>query len=215
MLGASVSILIDPPEKGLDEDLFTDYTTYAGQILIDDFHQQSVTRKSFIIPQPNKNLTMVMLIMLQGERLYGNDLEEKVKNVKEIGKDCSDIKEKVPAQRQNTKLDDEPVVIEEMIQVRKPAEHLRHFFDRWTRTTSEEYILDCISGYRIRFTQIPIQKMIPEDKILSLEERQKIQLEMNELLGREAIEKYECKKQFISPFFLVLKPNGSSCFIFD
>lgn len=39
-LGAAVTMLIDPPEEGLDEDIFTDYLSHAGQILTDVFHQQ-------------------------------------------------------------------------------------------------------------------------------------------------------------------------------
>lgn len=40
-LGAAVSLLLDPSQEGLEEDLFTDLISHAGQILTDMFHQQS------------------------------------------------------------------------------------------------------------------------------------------------------------------------------
>lgn len=46
-LGAAVSMLIDPPEEGLDEDIFTDYLSHAGQILIEVF--PSITGSSEIV----------------------------------------------------------------------------------------------------------------------------------------------------------------------
>lgn len=96
-LGAAVSLLTDPPEEGLDEDLFTDYISHAGQILSDAFYQQSVARKSYITPQLNKNIKPVVDTMLSKEWLYGDNLKEKVKDMKEIEKACADIKEKPPA----------------------------------------------------------------------------------------------------------------------
>ncbi|XP_077256832.1 uncharacterized protein LOC143894447 [Temnothorax americanus] len=99
-LGAAVSMLIDPPEEGLDEDVFTDYLSHAGQILTDVFHEQSLTRKSFITPQLNKNIKPTVDAMISDEWLYGNNLKEKVKDAKEIEKACAEIKDK--AQQKNS-----------------------------------------------------------------------------------------------------------------
>lgn len=93
-LGAAVSMLLDPPEEGVDENIFTDYISHAGQILTDVFHQQSVARKSFITPQLNKNVKSVVETMFPDKWLYGDDLKDKVKDVKEIEKVCASIKEK-------------------------------------------------------------------------------------------------------------------------
>ena len=73
-LGAAVSMLVNPPEEGLDEDVFTDYLSHAGQILTDVFYQQSVARKSFITPQLNKNIKPTVEAMISDEWLYGNNL---------------------------------------------------------------------------------------------------------------------------------------------
>ncbi|XP_029673051.1 uncharacterized protein LOC115241428 [Formica exsecta] len=88
-------MLIDLPEEGLDEDIFTDYLSHAGQILTDVFHQQSVARKSFVTPQLNKNIKPTVDAMISDEWLYGNNLKEKVKDAKEIEKACAEIKDKV------------------------------------------------------------------------------------------------------------------------
>lgn len=93
-LGAAVSMFIDPPEEGLDEDIFTDYLSHAGQILTEVFYQQSVARKSFITPQLNKNIKPTVDAMISDEWLYGNNLKEKVKDAKEIEKACAEIKDK-------------------------------------------------------------------------------------------------------------------------
>ncbi|XP_067204178.1 uncharacterized protein [Linepithema humile] len=76
-LGAAVSMLLDPPEEGLDEDIFTDYISHAGQILTDVFHQQSIARKSFITPQLNKSIKPVVDTMFSDDWLYGDNLKEK------------------------------------------------------------------------------------------------------------------------------------------
>ncbi|XP_029675133.1 uncharacterized protein LOC115242748 [Formica exsecta] len=94
-LGAAVSMLIDPPEEGLDEDIFTDYLSHAGQSLTDVFHQQSLARKSFVTPQLNKNIKQTVDAMISDKWLYGNNLKEKVKDAKEIEKACAEIKNKV------------------------------------------------------------------------------------------------------------------------
>ena len=105
-LGAAVSMLIAPPEEGLEEDIFTDYISHAGQILTDVFYQQSVARKSFITPQLNKSVKPVVDSMISNEWLYGDNLKDKVKDVKEIEKACASIKDKTP-QRFTTKARDQ------------------------------------------------------------------------------------------------------------
>ncbi|KAL0114898.1 hypothetical protein PUN28_010435 [Cardiocondyla obscurior] len=98
-LGTAVSMILDPPEEGIDEDTLTNYISHAGQILTDVFHQQSITRKSFITPQLNKNVKLVVENIFSDEWLYGDDLKEKVKDVKEIEKACANIKDKTPAKQ--------------------------------------------------------------------------------------------------------------------
>ncbi|XP_044577643.1 uncharacterized protein LOC123260554 [Cotesia glomerata] len=101
-LGAAVSLLLDQPEEGVDEDALTNYISHMGQILTDVFYQQSVARKSYITSQLNKNIKPMVDTMLSKEWLYGDDLKEKVKDVKEIEKACASIKDK-PTPKLTTK----------------------------------------------------------------------------------------------------------------
>jgi len=41
-LGAAVSMILDPPTEGVDEQVLTDFLSHAGQILTGVFYQQSV-----------------------------------------------------------------------------------------------------------------------------------------------------------------------------
>ncbi|XP_054014745.1 uncharacterized protein LOC128895832 [Hylaeus anthracinus] len=75
-LGAAVSMLIEHPEDGLDKN--------------------SVARKSFITPQLNKSVKPMVDTMFSNEWLYGDNLKDKVKDVKEIEKACANIKDKPP-----------------------------------------------------------------------------------------------------------------------
>ncbi|XP_015187842.1 PREDICTED: uncharacterized protein LOC107072430 [Polistes dominula] len=68
-LSAAVSMLLEQPEEGVDEDLLTDYISHAGQILIDVFYQQSIARKSFITPHLNKNIKPIVGSILSNEWL--------------------------------------------------------------------------------------------------------------------------------------------------
>ncbi|KAL0110744.1 hypothetical protein PUN28_013999 [Cardiocondyla obscurior] len=72
----AVSIIINPSEEGIDDN-------------------RSVTRKSFITPQLNKNVKSVVETIISDKWLYGDNLKEKVKDVKEIEKVCVNIKEKI------------------------------------------------------------------------------------------------------------------------
>lgn len=88
-LGATVSMIIAPPEEGIDEDILTDYLSHAGQIMSDVFHQQSNARKSSITPQMDKTIKSTVEEMVSDEWLYGDNLVDKIKNAKEIEKACT------------------------------------------------------------------------------------------------------------------------------
>ena len=60
VLEVAVFMSIEPPEEGLDKDIFTNYISHAGQILTNAFHQKSVARKSFITPKLNRNIKLVV-----------------------------------------------------------------------------------------------------------------------------------------------------------
>ncbi|CAD6215479.1 GSCOCG00011218001-RA-CDS, partial [Cotesia congregata] len=93
---------------------------------------------------------------------------------------------------------------------------LRYFINNWKQITTDKVVLDYINGYKIPLTQTPTQKISPKERNLSVEETEKIQVEIDKLIIKGAIERCEeCDDQFISPYFLVPKPDGTNRFIFN
>ncbi|XP_063984940.1 uncharacterized protein LOC135166543 [Diachasmimorpha longicaudata] len=234
-LGGAISMLIDPPGDGLDEDIFTDYLSQAGQLLTDVFFQQSLARKSFITPQLNKSIKPAVEAMISDEWHYGNDLKDKITGpgklevpVYELSSDGvpSEISE-VPIQEevesrcilqlsQDELSDDNPIFIKEVTQVRKPTGRLSFFIDNWRKITSDKYILSYLEGYRIPFTHKPYQLNSPKAHVFSNEEMEQLRIKIDKLLSNGAIEECTpCEDQFISSYFLVPQPDGSYRFIFN
>lgn len=93
---------------------------------------------------------------------------------------------------------------------------MRFFVDSRKEITSDKYVLNYLEGYRIPFTERLFQKTLPKEKILPKEETKIIQIEIDKLLRKDAIEHCEyCECQFLSSYFLVPKPDGSNRFIFN
>lgn len=75
--------------------------------------------------------------------------------------------------------------------------------------------MNYIKGYRIPFTEKPVQDRVIQ-KIFTKEEKILLRIEIDKLLNKGAIE--ECshsENEFISPYFLVPKPDGTNRFIFN
>jgi len=73
-----------------------------------------------------------------------------------------------------------------------------------------------LKGYKIPFIETPVQTTVPEERKFSEEEFTKVELEIQKLLKKGAIEECEeCEGQFLSSYFLVPKPDGSYRFIFN
>lgn len=109
----------------------------------------------------------------------------------------------------------ESIICKEIIQVCKPSGRLRYFVQRWKEIISDNYIRQ-IKGYRILFAKISTQKNISKRRIVSELETKTLQLEIKKLIEKRAIEICEhCKGEFISQYFLVPKPDGTSRCIFN
>lgn len=92
-LGAAMTMLIEMnEEEGLDQEVFSNHLSFAGQLMTDIFHQLSNTRKSFITPLLNKKLKPTLEATVSDEWLYGKKFAEQVKEAKDIEKACSGIK---------------------------------------------------------------------------------------------------------------------------
>lgn len=79
---------------------------------------------------------------------------------------------------------------------------------------TDQFILNCLKGYEIPWQEFPLQSKPPSEKNFSVEDVEKIKIEINKLLSKAAIERCTDEPdQFILPFFLILKPDKSNRFI--
>lgn len=96
------------------------------------------------------------------------------------------------------------------------AGRLANFYQAWAAITHDRFVLECIKGYKITFDQSVDQSTFFTDNNFSKEEEKDLKEAIFKLKANGAIK--ECKPiqgQFISPYFLVLKPNGSKRFILN
>ena len=83
------------------------------------------------------------------------------------------------------------------------------FIDSWRRLTSDKWVLDTVSGYRIVFDKQPIQKRVPLEIPFISEQRKIVEEEIKTLIDIGAIvETIHEPNEFISTLFIVPKPNG-------
>ena len=86
---------------------------------------------------------------------------------------------------------------------------LRHYVNKWSQITEDEWILKAIAGYEIEFTQKPFQTSFPVTPNFKAQERALIDIEIKNMLNLGAIQISKNEKdQFISNLFLVKKKNG-------
>lgn len=91
-LGAAVSMMLEDPEDGIDQEALMKYLCDTGKLLTDVFHQQSQARRAFITPLMNKSVKPTVDTTKADEWLYGKKFAELVKEAKDVEKACSSIK---------------------------------------------------------------------------------------------------------------------------
>lgn len=98
----------------------------------------------------------------------------------------------------------------------KEAGRLKYFVKNWESITDNPIVLSWLKGFKIPFTNTVVQTMIAPIKIWSENEFELISLNIIKLLKLGAISHcHPHKDQFISPIFLVPKPDGSQRFILN
>lgn len=97
------------------------------------------------------------------------------------------------------------------------AGSLANHIDEWIKLTKDLEVIDAISGYHLPFKcQPPIQSVAPKVRQFSVAEKNQIVTCINHMLDIEAIHKVDhCDGQFLSPIFVVPKPDGSGRFIIN
>ena len=92
------------------------------------------------------------------------------------------------------------------------AEHV----DNWFNLTSDQTVLNAVSGYRVPFIHPPFQLAFPNVSRLSPRDHLDCFNEINNLLNKRIISPCTpTEDQFLSSFFLADKPNGIKGFILN
>ena len=107
-------------------------------------------------------------------------------------------------------------VIDSKLQVILPenfkAGRLKHFKDKWEEITSDETILDCVSGCHIDLVENDEENIIKNMKPINFNEKEKeiVNKEILKLWEKGVIEKTKhCENEIISNIFIRLKKDKS------
>ena len=81
--------------------------------------------------------------------------------------------------------------------------------DKWTELTDDQEILDIVSSYKLDFSEISNQQKPLTPFNFSKEEQRLVDLEVEKLLRKGAIEEVEpCENQFLSNIFTIPRKGG-------
>ena len=97
-----------------------------------------------------------------------------------------------------------------------PAGKIRFYFDSWTKITSNDIVLDIVNGFKLEFTRQPNVPTFLKNKAFSPAESVQINSEVSRLLQIGAIRLLDrSEASFVSPIFVVPKPDGKSRLILN
>jgi hypothetical protein len=88
------------------------------------------------------------------------------------------------------------------------AGRLKFFLANWQAMTRDVWVLNCVQGYTIPFSDTPCQLRTPSNAVHNLEDQKLIQEEVQSMIQKSAIEKTQKRGGFISNIFLVPKKDG-------
>lgn len=90
------------------------------------------------------------------------------------------------------------------------AGQLANHIDKWTEITSDQSILDSVSGYHIDFISTPEQHQAPRQSQMSTNEASALKLEIEKLISKGVlVETQHASGEFVSPIFTRPKKDGS------
>ena len=104
---------------------------------------------------------------------------------------------------------------EKSVEVSKVAGRLSFYIQEWRNITDNAFVLECIKGYKLKFNRPVGQKITPVMSIPITEEN-RYREAINLIREKGAIEICTpLRDQFLSPYFLIPKPDGSYRFILN
>jgi len=92
-----------------------------------------------------------------------------------------------------------------------PTGKVQWFRRNWHAITSDQWVLDCVKGYTIDWTELPVQCRPPRELAFQKGEVEALTAEVKSLLQKEAIsivQNEDRKRGFLSQLFAVPKKNG-------
>nr|CAH7742683.1 unnamed protein product [Callosobruchus chinensis] len=211
----------------------------AGRLLSDLHRSESATRRDLASLNLNKEWRDTPSQSISDEWLFGEDLEERIKQAKTVQQSSHQLKptklapRKVPnatrkfhsrSFREHLRVDD--------INIKSPppapnfSSQVAHAAKRNTPPkggiaeskdlTNNKKILSWLDGVKFPFIKSPSQAFAPEEPNWSLKEQEPISHSVGNILKSGAISKVRpYKGQFLSKYFLILKKGGTSRFILN
>ncbi|XP_076236334.1 uncharacterized protein LOC143180473 [Calliopsis andreniformis] len=213
-LGAGISGLLN--SGGSDHLPMLETLCDVGRLLVDLQREESLTRKSLILPNINISIREALKATTINEYLFGQELEGHIKTAKSLERTRPDPSFNTENSTQNDGRAQETL--------QPPADGMsqtEHEFSFGTRAedseeTLETVVLQWILGYKIPFASRPWQNIISKEPLWSNRELVQVSECLNLLLLKGVVGR--CKplvNQFISGIFLISKPDGSSRLILN
>lgn len=102
-------------------------------------------------------------------------------------------------------------------QINECAGSLQQYYSEWAKITDDIEVLDAVLGYRLPFiSNPPKQSSIPHERQFSEVEKKQLDVCIKRLVEINAVtEVSACSEQFVSPIFIVPKPDGTGRFIIN
>ena len=89
---------------------------------------------------------------------------------------------------------------------------IQHFYENWSRLTSDKWILNVICGYNIEFENTPtgIQNKEPKELVFNSDETNMVQREIEKILQKDIIHSVtNVRNQYISNIFVRPTKDGT------
>ena len=87
---------------------------------------------------------------------------------------------------------------------------IQHFYENWSRLTSDKWILNVICGYDIEFENTPIQNKEPKKLVFNSDETNMVQREIETIWQKDIIHSVtNVRNQYISNIFVRPTKDGT------
>ena len=94
--------------------------------------------------------------------------------------------------------------------------NIQYHIEQWEKLTSDQRVLECVSGYKIDFLSEPVQNCMPRQYHLSQEQGEIVETQISDLLYKGVITEIPIYDvNFVSNVFIRPKPNGKHRMIID